>query len=201
MKKLVILASILLILIIVCASIFVVFKPSENTGEYPGDPAYNKINYTNQPVTVLGKSEWTEVILDRLKLSTSRINSIGSIDELLNIDKKDMLLIDGFWIDSSNVSIQKLTNALTSVFLDGIPVLMIGQTPNILYAAIDEHITGVKQLPVSIDSEQYIYPSTIGMIFDEKSSSLNTYLSFDPYTKYGIEYRVTVLYNWGESNM
>ncbi len=202
-KSLIYATGVVIVALILVATITMVTNEmnEENNKEFPGDPKYDYIEYTDKNIYLLGKSQWTDTIIETLKKSTSNITQTLVIKDMENITEDSLLMIDGYWLDRPDVSIQQFVSSVNVALMNEVPVLMIGQTPNLLYAAIDGYTTIGKDSSTSVANNTYSYPNTTGLYLDVEKGVLDTYTSSEPYTKYGIEYKTTVLYNWGVTKL
>ena len=173
--------------------------PPVNNGE--DDLDYTEPVFTDHPVVLLGTSDWTDTIVDTLNKSTSKISITENTDDLKNIEIGSLLFIDGYWLRSNGTSIQKVVNSLTDVFLKNIPIAMVGQTPYLLYAAIDEQIKGGKVTGYLKVNDEYRYSNGVAMQFDAAQSIIDVYEVSYKDNASGVGQRTTMLYNWSVARL
>ena len=78
---------------------------------------------------------------------------------------------------------------------------MVGQTPYLLYAAIDEQIKGGKVTGYLKVNDEYRYSNGVAMQFDAAQSIIDVYEVSYKDNASGVGQRTTMLYNWSVARL
>lgn len=92
------------------------------------------VSFIGDPVLILGESQNTRSIVERLALSTDNITVTESVSGLSAIGPGDILIIDGEW--ASQDSLISIAETLKPIILQGTPVLLLNMTSDVIKTAL-----------------------------------------------------------------
>jgi hypothetical protein len=187
-------------ILIVLASVLIISQLSMGEGTYEEKGKHITVTFTNQTVYILGASENTDKIVDRLQMSTSKVRVIEDPAELSLLTGKFILLIDGDCFgDQVHYSVNDMALAVRPLIQQGVPVGLMNRSVDFFYFAIGN-------LPIAIPEDSVYYDGVI-------TSSMFYELAFNPLTNCTSTYciagngniifedKVTALYNWGTEHL
>jgi hypothetical protein len=146
--------------------------------------------FTDDPVTILGRSELTDIITDRLERSTSRITITDNLTFVASTQNDTILIIDGAWVD--RVSLREVAEAIRPLILNGTPTIVLGKTVDLLRAAVDDVAMGSSE--AALDGETMI--AQYNCIRYDSETKLSEEYSYTASHPDGLEEAVTLTYNW-----
>ncbi len=90
--------------------------------------------FIGKPVFVLGESNNTCFIVERLRESTNEVTVLEDTSNLSAVGPRDILMIDGAW--ASGRALVDLASHVRPLILQGTPVILLNTTPDLLNIAL-----------------------------------------------------------------
>lgn len=122
------------VLFIVITLVFAAFAQQER-GLSNYSESVGPVTYIGKPVFVLGESQNTGFIVDRLWLGTHNITVVEDISNLSVLNPGDLLMIDGEW--AARYSLRDLADAIRPLILQGTPVVLLNMTSDLLNLTVE----------------------------------------------------------------
>lgn len=190
-------AAIVILIIISGISISVLSNTIETDEEQGVLNNYGSIKFTDRSVVILGTSQYSDIIEDELIKCTSKIMFIYETYALTNISNDTILMIDGAWLFT--VSLRNVADGIRPLILNGTPVIVLGETANILRFAVDDIINGGGSYNTDEGGRIY-YSHFNGIIYDPDSHHVERREITDSYPT-GLINAVSALYKWADDGI
>jgi hypothetical protein len=197
-KKSIIVATMIVVAVIVLASVLLLPRLVQSDKSNVPPVEDSNVVFTNQTVYVFGYSPNTELIMNRLHLSTSNVTLVTNTSVLSNLTGRFVLLIDGeCFFNTYNYSIAETAKAVQPLILNGTPVVLLNRSVDFFYFAAPDIHFGYSQ---SSSDGYTIIPLINGIKLVPGSTSASTWsLGGSINNQFGQS--ITAAYNWGVRNL
>lgn len=192
-----IVVAVVVVAAIVITSAFVLDAFAKNNDSNVPTLPGSDIKFTNQTVYVFGYSQNTELIIDRLHLSTANVTLVTSTSELSNLTGRFVLFIDGMaFLNSYNNSMVETAKAVEPIILNGTPTILLNRSMDFFSFAAPGINFGYSES--SVDGRTII-PLINGVKLVPGSTTASTW----PLNWYNDQFdqSITAAYNWGVRNL
>jgi hypothetical protein len=189
-RKIIKIACIGMVLILAITTIVLTQISAGRTSNEANDD--ETIIFSNSPVFVLGLSDNTNYIVNRLEFSTSDITVSDNITSLSSLKPDTIVIIDGVWLGTN--SMRCVGDALRPIIIQGNPVIVLNETSDIIRFAIDDLMGWSTSITNGFEDTLcaiHHNPSTNG------TNSCTMAVSSDK----EFEVAITTLYNWATGEL
>lgn len=127
-------------MLFVVAALFLAASAQPGLGERYYRETISPAAFIGKPVILLGESNNTGFIFERLWESTNDITVLDNASSLSAVGSRDILMIDGEW--ASTRPLEDLAISIRPLILQGTPVVLLNMTPDLLTIALGNDSLG-----------------------------------------------------------